>query len=347
MRGPEEEGAMRIAVDAMGGDHAPTVVVDGAVQAARDLGIEIILVGPQEVIQAELSRHETAALPLTLYHAGEVIDMDEHNPAAAVKAKKDSSLVVGMELIKRRQADAFFTAGHSGAALAAALFRLGRLQGIRRPALSTVFPSQTPQGHCFVLDIGANADCKAEYLLQFAIMGAVYAERVLGVPHPRVALVSNGEEEGKGNQLVQETVPLLRESSLNFVGNAEGKDIPAGIADVIVTDGFTGNVIIKLSEGVAKFLLDLLKQEITGRTLSKVGALLARPAFDEIRRRLDYREYGGAPLLGVDGVVIVGHGRSDAYAVRNGIRVAARTVEQGVLDAIREGIAQYEQEQKR
>jgi glycerol-3-phosphate acyltransferase PlsX len=170
----------------------------------------------------------------------------------------------------------------------------------------------------------------------------VYAERVLGVPNPRVAIVSNGEEEGKGNQLVQETAPLLRASPLNFVGNAEGKDVPWGLADVLVTDGFTGNVMIKLSEGVAKFLLDVLKEEITSRGVSKVGGLLAKPAFDEVRRRLDYREYGGAPLLGVDGVVIVGHGRSDALAVRNGIRMAAQTVENGVLEAIKQGLARYQ-----
>jgi glycerol-3-phosphate acyltransferase PlsX len=227
--------------------------------------------------------------------------------------------------------------------LAAALFRLGRIRGIKRPALSTIFPSQTPQGTCFLLDIGANADCKPEYLLQFAIMGAVYAERVLGVPNPRVAVVSNGEEEGKGNQLVQETVPLLKASPLNFVGNAEGKDIPWGIADVVVTDGFTGNVIIKLAEGVSKLLMDILKEELTARSVSKVGALLAKPSFDAVRRRLDYREYGGAPLLGVDGVALVGHGRSDALAIRNAIRMTAQTVENGVLDAIKQGIGRYEQ----
>ncbi len=331
---------MKIVVDAMGGDRAPAVVVDGAVQAARDLGLEIVLVGQRDAVQAELDRHDTAGLPLTLVHASEVIEMHEH-PAAAVKAKKDSSMVVGMDLIKQHEADAFFTAGNSGGALAAALFRLGRIRGIQRPALSTVFPSQTPHGHCFLLDIGANTDCKPEYLLQFALMGSVYTERVLGVPNPRVAILSNGEEEGKGNQLVQDTVPLLKASTLNFVGNAEGKDIPWGLADVIVTDGFTGNVVIKLAEGVSKFLIDVLKQEITSRTLSKVGALLARPAFDEIKRRLDYREYGGAPLLGVDGVVIVGHGRSDALAIRNGIRVAAKTAENQVLEAIKSGLADY------
>jgi glycerol-3-phosphate acyltransferase PlsX len=331
---------MRIAVDAMGGDHAPVVVIDGAVQAARDMGLELILVGRQEVIQAELARYDTAGLSLQIQHAEQTVAMDEHNPAAAVKASRDSSMVLGMEAVRRGEADAFVTAGHSGAALAAALFRLGRMRGLKRPALSTVFPSQTPQGYCFLLDIGANADCKPEYLLQFAMMGAIYAERVLGVARPRVAIVSNGEEEGKGNQLVQETVPLLKASSLNFVGNAEGKDIPWGIADVIVTDGFTGNVIIKLSEGVSKLLLDILKTELMSRSVSKVGALLAKPAFDAVRTRLDYREYGGAPLLGIDGVVIVGHGRSDALAIRNAIRVAAQTVENGVLEAINQGLAE-------
>ena len=332
---------MRIVVDAMGGDHAPGVVVDGAVQAARDLGLEIVLVGQRPAMEAELRKHDWAGLPLTLHHASEVIAMDEHNPAVAVKTLKDCSMVVGMEVVKRHEADAFFTAGHSGAALAAALFRLGHIRGIRRPALSTIFPSQTPQGHCFLLDIGANVDCKPEYLLQFALMGSVYAERVLDVPHPRVAIVSNGEEEGKGNQLVQESVPLLKASTLNFVGNAEGKDIPWGVADVVVTDGFTGNVIIKLSEGVSKLLLETIKEEITSSNISKVGGLLARPAFDAVKRRLDYREYGGAPLLGIDGVVIVGHGRSDAWAVRNGIRMAAQTVENGVLEAIKEGMEQH------
>ena len=334
---------MKIVVDAMGGDHAPPVVVDGAVQAARDLGLEIVLVGQRGAVTSELERHDTAGLVLSVHHADEMIDMDEHNPAAAVKAKKDSSMVVGMDMIRRQQGDAFFTAGHSGGALAAALFRLGRIRGIKRPALSTIFPSQTPQGYCFLLDIGANADCKPEYLLQFALMGSVYAGRVLGVPHPRVAIVSNGEEEGKGNQLVQETVPLLKASPLNFVGNAEGKDIPWGVADVVVTDGFTGNVIIKLAEGVSKMLMDILKEELTARSVSKVGALLARPSFDAVRSRLDYREYGGAPLLGVDGVVLVGHGRSDALAIRNAIRMTAQTVENGVLDAIKQGIARYEQ----
>ncbi len=332
---------MRIVVDAMGGDHAPEVVVDGVVQAARELGIEIVLTGPQQQVQAELAKYDTSGLSIRIHHAGQVIEMDEHNPSAAVKAAKDSSMVVGMELIKRHEADAFFTAGHSGAALAAALFRLGRLKGIKRPALSTIFPSQTPQGTCFLLDIGANAICKPEYLVQFAMMGSVYAERVLGVSNPRVAILSNGEEEGKGNELVQETVPLLKVAGLNFIGNVEGKDIPWGGADVIVTDGFTGNVVIKLAEGVSKFLMETLKKEITANAVSKVGALLAKPAFDAVRKRLDYREYGAAPLLGVDGVVLVGHGRSDALAIKSAVRMTAQTVENGVLEAIKQGVAKF------
>ena len=328
---------MKIVVDAMGGDHAPAVVVDGAVQAARDLGLEIILVGRQEDVEPELAKYETAGLALSLHHASQVIEMDDH-PAAAVKAKKDSSMVVAMEFVKRGEAHAFYTAGNSGGALAAALFRLGRIRGIKRPAISTIFPSRTPQGYCFILDIGANADCKPEYLVQFAHMGSIYAERVLGVSNPRVAIVSNGEEEGKGNQLVKDTAPVLRASKLNFVGNAEGRDVPAGLADVFVTDGFTGNVIIKLAEGVSRMLMDILKEEITSSNVSKMGALLARPAFDKVRNRLDYREYGGAPLLGVDGPVIIGHGRSDARAIRNGIRMAAQTVENGVVDAIVQGM---------
>jgi glycerol-3-phosphate acyltransferase PlsX len=248
-------------------------------------------------------------------------------------------MVVGMNLLRQGDAEAFVSAGNSGGVLAASLFRLGRVKGIRRPALSTVFPSQTPQGFCFLLDIGANADCKPEYLVQFAMMGAAYAERVLNVPNPRVAILSNGEEEGKGNQLVQDATPLLQKSGLNFVGNAEGKDIPWGLADVVVSDGFTGNVAIKLAEGVSKMILDVLKTELMSRNLSKVGAALAKPAFDAVQQRLDWREYGGGPLLGVNGVVIVAHGRSDALAVKSAIRLAAQAVENGVLQAIKRGVA--------
>jgi glycerol-3-phosphate acyltransferase PlsX len=220
--------------------------------------------------------------------------------------------------------------------MAAALFRLGRIRGIKRPALSTIYP--TTPGRCFMLDVGANTDCKPEYLLQFACMGVAYAERVLGIANPRVGIVSNGEEEGKGSILVQEAYQLLKKSGLNFIGNVEGKDIPAGMADVVVTDGFTGNVIGKLSEGLAESLLSVIKQEIKKSPLATVGALLSRPAFDKVKKRLDYAEFGGAPLLGVDGVVIVAHGRSNAKAIKNAVRVAKQAVEGGMLAAIKEGL---------
>jgi len=328
---------MKIVVDAMGSDRHPQPDVEGSVQAAREYGVEIVLVGNRDVVEPELAKHNLAGINVSLVHASQIIEMKEH-PAAAVKSKKDASMVVAMQMLKRGEVDAFVSAGNSGGVLASALFYLGRIQGVKRPALSSVFP--TRKGPCFLLDLGANTDCKPEYLLQFAIMGSVYAERVLGIANPRVAIVSNGEEEGKGNMLVQETYPLLKASGLNFIGNAEGKDIPAGFADVIVTDGFTGNVIVKLTEGVAGFLLDIIKEEIKSRPLATVGALLAKGAFDQVKKRLDYREYGGGPLLGVDGIVIVAHGRSDSLAIKNAIRVAKQAVERGMLHAIRNDIAQ-------
>lgn len=329
---------MRIVLDAMGGDHAPPVAVEGGVWAAREYGIEVILVGREDDIRRELAKHDTAGLSLPIVHASQVIEMEEH-PAAAVKAKRDSSMVVGMDLLKRGEADAFVSAGNSGGVMAAALFRLGRIRGIKRPALSTIYPTTT--GICFMLDMGANTDCKPEYLLQFAYMGVAYAERVLGIANPRVGLVSNGEEETKGSILVQEAHQLLKKSGLNFIGNVEGKDIPAGMADVVVTDGFTGNVIGKLSEGLAESLLTVIKEEIKKSPLATLGALLSKPAFDKVKKRLDYAEFGGAPLLGVDGVVIVAHGRSNAKAIKNAVRVAKQAVEGGMLAAIKEGLQSF------
>ncbi len=327
---------MRIVLDAMGGDHAPEVVVEGGVMAAREYGIEVVLVGPQEVVEAELAKHDTAGLSLPVVHASQVIEMTDE-PSMAARQKKDSSMVVGMNLVKNGEADAFTTAGNSGGALAAALFHLGRIKGIKRPALSTIFP--TRKGFCFISDIGANTDCKPVYLLQFGIMGSVYAERVLGISKPRVGIVSTGEEEGKGSILVKEAFELLKKSHLHFIGNVEGKDIPAGLADVVVTDGFSGNVVIKLSEGVASMLMGVMEEEIKKRPVSVFGALLAKSALREVKSRLDYSEYGGAPLLGVDGVVIVGHGRSNAKAIKNMVRVGKEAVEKGMLAAIKEGIA--------
>lgn len=326
---------MRIVLDAMGGDHAPAAVVEGGVRAAREQGVEVILVGRQEAVQPELAKHDTTGAQVRLVHASEVIEMDEH-PALVAKSKRDSSMVVGMQMVKRGEADAFVTMGNSGGALAVALLHLGRLRGIKRPALASVFP--TVRGPAFLIDLGANTDCKPEYLQQFAIMGSVYAERVLGIPNPRVGILSNGEEEGKGNFLVRDTTPLLKACGLNFVGNVEGKDVPAGLADVVVTDGFTGNVLVKTAEGVAAMILEVLEREIKARPVAMAGALLAKPAFRAVKRTLDYTEYGGAALLGVNGVVIVGHGRSNAKAVASAVRVAKVAVEGKVLDAIRAGI---------
>jgi glycerol-3-phosphate acyltransferase PlsX len=343
---------MKIVLDAMGGDHAPGVVIDGAVMAAREHNVEIVLVGCEEAIQAELARHDTTGLTLSVVHASQVIEMEEHTEA--VKRKSDSSMVVGMKLVCDGQADAFVSAGNSGAVMAAAILRgigVGRIRGIRRPALATYYPAApTP---VLLLDIGAQADCKTEFLLQFAQMGAIYAERVMGIPEPRVGIVSNGEEADKGSTLVREAYPLLRASGLNFVGNVEGKDVTKGMADVAVTDGFTGNVMVKLSEGLVSFIFRYLKRELPGGVLNKLalalmlpglvltlpGLLLLAPTLKRIARRMDYAEYGGAPLLGVDGVVVIAHGRSNAKAIKNAVRQAKQAVEGDMLAAIKAGLA--------
>jgi len=326
---------MKIVLDAMGGDIGPAVNVEAAVASARERGYEIVLVGKQDLLRPLLVQQQTAGLTLPIVHASEVIEMDEH-PAAAVKAKKNSSMAVGIDLVKRGEADAFVTMGNTGGAFATALLNLGRIRGIQRAALSTAYP--TIKGWSLLLDIGANADCKPEYLQQFALMGSLYAERVMAVRNPRVALVSNGEEETKGSQLVQEAHQLLKKAPIQFIGNAEGKDIPAGMADVYVTDGFTGNVIIKLSEGLGGMIKQMLREEIMRTAPGKLGGLLIKDAVRRMGQRTDYEEIGGAPLLGVDGVVIIGHGRSNARAIQSAIRVAAQAVEKGVVDAIEKGL---------
>lgn len=326
---------MKIVLDAMGGDFGPAPNVEAAVMTAREFGHEIVLVGKQEQVRPILNQHNTANLHLPIVHASEVIEMDEH-PALAVKAKKDSSMVVGIKMVKNGEADAFVTMGNTGGALTAALLHLGRIKGIHRPALSSVYPSA--KGWVFVLDIGANADCKPEYLQQFGLMGSIYSERVLNVRKPRVALISNGEEETKGSDLVQNAHQLLKQTPINFIGNAEGRDLPGGMADVYVTDGFTGNVVVKLSEGLGSFIKGMIREEIMRTTLSKVGGLLIKEAIARVSKRTDYEEIGGAPLLGVDGVVIVGHGRSNARAIRSALMRAAESVERGVVDAIEKGL---------
>lgn len=326
---------MKIVLDAMGGDFGPAPNVEAAVQVAREFGWEIALVGRQEMIRPLLVQHNTANLHVPIVHASEVIEMGEH-PAQAVKAKKNSSMVVGMQMVRQGDADAFVTMGNTGGALAAALFHLGRIKGIHRPALSSVFP--TARGWVFLLDIGANTDVKPEYLLQFGLMGSIYAERVMGIRNPRVGLISNGEEETKGSETVQQAHQLLKRAPINFIGNVEGRDLPAGNADVFVTDGFTGNVIVKLSEGMGAFIKGMLREEILRTTKSKIGGLLIKDALERISKRTDYQEIGGAPLLGVDGVVIIGHGRSQARAIRSALMRAAEAVENGVVDAIEKGL---------
>jgi glycerol-3-phosphate acyltransferase PlsX len=331
---------MKIALDAMGGDLAPEAAVHGAVWAARDFGITIQLVGQPETIERELAKHKTTGLTLPIIPANEVIEMDDQ-PAAAVKNKKDSSMVVALRSVKKGESDAFVTAGNTGGALAAALFGLGRIKGIKRPALGTIFPTASERGYCFLLDVGANTDVRPEFLLQFASMGSLYARHVLKVLSPRVGLLSTGEEEAKGSLLIQEVMPLLKRSSLNFIGNIEGKDIPTGQADVVVTDGFTGNVYIKGAEGVAWIIQKMLEREIKARPLALLGALLARGAIKALRAKLDYREFGGGPLLGVNGVVIVAHGRSDPYAIRHAIRVAKQAAENRIVEAIGSGVEEF------
>ncbi|MFN8473727.1 MAG: phosphate acyltransferase PlsX [Anaerolineae bacterium] len=325
---------MRIVVDAMGGDHAPSEIVKGAVVAAKEFGDEIILVGREADVRAALGGSPPAAIRVV--HASEVIEMDDQ-PATAVRAKKDSSMSVGIRLVKDGEADAFVTMGNTGGALAAALFGLGRIQGIKRPALATVFP--TLHGFTFMLDIGANTDVRPEWLVQFALMGSIYVERVLGVAKPRVGLISNGEEESKGNELVQATYPLLKAAPINFIGNIEGKDmLIAQVADVVVTDGFTGNVIIKFAEAIGKMMREIIKEEVTRDPFSMLGGAIAKGAFSRVSARADDSPYGGAVLLGVDGIVVIGHGRAKADAVVAAVRAARRAVAQNVVATIAEGV---------
>lgn len=329
---------MRIVVDAMGSDSHPAPDVAGAVAAAREFGETIILVGDEAQIRAALARHDTAALPIEVQHAGQQVTMTD-KPGDVVKGKPDSSMHVGLRLVRDGAADAFVSAGNTGAILGIAMLRqvgVGRIRGVKRPALGVVFPLAARP---FLIDDGANADCRPEHLLQFAVMGSLYVERVLARPRPRVALIGMGEEEGKGSELVRETIPLLQASGLNFIGNIEPKQFFQGTADVAVTDGFTGNVLLKTTEAVAGMMSDLIRREMRAGLLSTLGGLLARPAFRRVRRQLDPDEVGGAPLLGVNGVVIVGHGRSNAHAIKQAIGQARRMVAQEIVPAIAAGLA--------
>ncbi len=323
---------MKIAVDAMGGDYAPREVVMGALEAARD-GIEVILVGDREKILNELGKEHRDRLEVV--HTTEAIAMGEQ-PAVAVRRKKDSSIVRSIQLLRDGYASAFVSAGSTGAVMAASLLGLGRVRGIDRPAIASVLPSR--KGGTVLLDAGANVDCKPRNLLQFGIMGYLYAEKILGIKNPRVGLLNVGEEDNKGNEITLEAFPLLKEAGINFIGNVEGRDLFSGTVNVVVCDGFVGNVVLKAGEGLAMALMHMMKEELARNWLSKMGTALTLPALKEIRRRVDYAEYGGAPLLGVNGVVIVCHGSSTALAIKNAVKAAAEAVSCGLVGSIRENI---------
>src|SRR5437868_4352614 len=331
---------VRVALDAMGGDNAPGETVLGAIQAAREYGIGVYLVGREKVIRAELAKHDTTGLDLPIIHTDEVIEMDEH-PANAVRRKKKASMTLALQLVRDGEALGAVSAGNSGAMMAAALFTLKRIEGVDRPALGGVFP--TRDGACLVIDMGANTDCRPEYLQQFALMGSMYMERIFAIPSPRVGLLANGEEETKGNQLVQETHQLLKANAatlgINFIGNVEGRDIFAGPVDVVVCDGFVGNVVLKLTEGLSDALLGMIRAEMTRSLPNKLAAAVLRSDMSKLAKRLDYAEYGGFPLLGINGSAIIAHGRSNATAIKNALRVARETAESGVASAIAEGLA--------
>ncbi len=325
---------MPIVLDAMGSDNFPLPEVEGAFQAAELLDTKILLVGQEERIRP-LLENQPRDPRVELIHAPEILEMGD-KPARNARRKSDNSMAIGMDLVKEGRAEAFVTAGNTGGAMANGLFRLGRIPGVKRPALATVLP--TRKGYAVAVDIGANVDCKPLYLLQFGIMGSIYAEKLLGIKNPRVALLSNGEEEGKGNQLVKEAFSLFKDSSLNFIGNAEPKELFGGDADVVVSDGFTGNVLIKTSESVSRLLLDVMKEELTASLRTKIGAGLAMPAFKNLRKLLDPRQIGAAPLLGIDGLVFVGHGKSDAFAVVNSLKAAKQAIDAQLLPSLKEAI---------
>src|SRR6202140_3679504 len=327
-----------IALDAMGSDRAPKPEIEGSIHAARNYGIHVLLVGPEAALREELSRYPAARdLPIEIVHASEVITMDD-KAVQAVRAKRDSSMRVGLRLVREGQAQGFVTAGNTGAAMATAKMVLGAIPGVDRPALAAVFPTALGTA-AELLDVGANVDCKPENLEQFAVMGEIYFRSMFGTRRPRVGLLSIGEEESKGNELTREAFHLLKKLPLNFVGNVEGRDLYGGKVDVIVADGFVGNVALKVSEGVANLVRYHLKKTLKATITRQVGYLLSRSAFADFKKRLDHKEYGGAPLLGVKGVCFITHGSSNMNAIKNAIRVAAEFADRNINDTIETELA--------
>lgn len=328
---------MAIVLDAMGGDQAPEAIVAGAVQAARASQHPIVLVGRQDLLEAELHRHDTGGLPLSIHHAADDITMDDH--ATAVRQRPESSIRVACDLVKAGEGQALVSAGHSGATMAAALMVFGRIPGISRPALIALIPARTTHP-TLLIDMGANADCKPQQLQQFGLMGSIYSEQVYGVPEPKVGLLSIGEEPSKGNELSLAAYALLEEAPVHFVGNVEGRHILSETVDVVVCDGFTGNVALKTLEGAAEFISSLLKSELRASPRRMLGALLAQPAFTSVRARMDYEEHGGAPLVGLNNTVIIAHGRSNAKAIASTLRLAHQAVEMDVTGKMNQRVAE-------
>jgi phosphate acyltransferase len=321
---------IRIAVDAMGGDFAPLEIIKGAVIASLELPVSLILVGDRDIIQKELDRYHKKG-QLSVVHASEVIGNNE-SPVSAVKQKKNSSLNVAVSLVKNKEADAVVSAGNTGALMASSLFGLGRIPGVERPAIATIFP--TPSGPILLLDMGANVDSKPKNLLQFAEMGSLYAEHVMHINNPRVGLLNIGEEKEKGNELTIASWPLLKAAKINFVGNAEAKEILSRKVDVIVCDGFVGNLILKFGESISAFTINLLKKELAKNLITKFAAFLLLPALGSIKKSVDYDEAGGAPMLGINGVVFKAHGRAKAKAIKNAIRVTYEAVKEDLVGCI-------------
>jgi glycerol-3-phosphate acyltransferase PlsX len=330
---------VKIAVDAMGGDYAPQRVVEGALLAARNFGLEIILVGDEAKVGEELKHHNTSGLGITIHHASEVVQMND-SPVEALRKKKDSSIRVAVNLVKEGSADALLSAGNTGAVMATAQFVLRTLPGVDRPAIATVLPNLRETS--LILDVGANVDSKPHNLIQFGIMGELYAIHVMGRENPTVGLLNIGAEDVKGNELTKEVLKTMKSFPMNFVGNIEGRDVYNGTVDVIVCDGFVGNIALKISEGVASTLSKVLRSEIESLGWRKIGYSILAPAFKRFKKRFDYSEYGGAPLLGVNGNVIISHGGSSVKALMNGIRIAAECVEHDITEKISMGMEQYE-----
>lgn len=321
---------IRVALDAMGGDYAPVEIIKGAVDASLELPVSIVLVGDKQTLERELGRYRSLG-KLSIFHASEVIENDE-SPVSAVKQKKDSSINVAVSLVKNDVVDAVVSAGNTGALMASALFSLGRIAEVERPAIATLFPTRSHPA--LLLDMGANVDCKPKHLKQFAEMGYQYAKHVMHIDNPRVGLLNIGEEKEKGNELAVESWPLLAEARINFIGNIEAKDILSGKVDVIVCDGFVGNLILKFGESISDLLLDLFKKELAKNLVSKFAAFLLLPAVENIKKVIDYDEVGGAPMLGINGIVFKAHGRAKAKAIKNAIRAAQEAVQEDLIGCI-------------